>query len=918
MCSAPVLTQPDFNKKFYLQVDASGFGVGTVLLQESDITTPSLAKRTKPALHPIAYYSATFTPTERNYDIYERELLAIMKSLTHWRPYLGWTKETFTILTDHANLQYWKAPKNLNRRTAQWHTDLQEYDYEIKHIPGSTNIPADALSRPPGVDKGKEDNQNVAVIPPEKFMTINTTITNQDETTLETWAKTQPIYHRTQKNGATSYQTLMGNKDVIPPGQQRAIMVLMHDHQSAGHPRINETIKKTKEKYWWPSMMKWIQQYVEQCTTCQQNNKVTNIRIANEDSSGSLEEKIVQMQNNYHEILNNTTKYQSLEQIPDSEGFIWRNQEGKLVVPSDDNIRREIMNIWHDIPAAGHPGRDETTRRITEQYHWPGARQWIAEYIKGCAICQQNKILTHREKTPLYRIGTKSNARPFEHIAMDLITGLPPRNGKNAILTIVDHGCSRAAIFLPCSDTITEPGIAQLYLDNVFCWFGLPTKMISDRDPRFTSHFGRALTQKLGVQQNLSTAFHPQTDGLSERKNQWVEQYLRLVTSMQPEDWTEWLSMATAVHNNRKNATTGVSPNQVLLGYDIPLIPDHMGFSNNEGAEQRLDIMKKRREQAIEALNLMANKMSTPETRYKLGDQVWLEATHLRLPHQKSKLVPKRMGPFRINKVVSPVAYQLALPAAWRIHDVFHASLLSPYHETQAHGPNFYRPPPDLIDGEEEYEVERIATHKYHGKSQSLQYLIKWKGYPEADNTWEPADQIHAPDLLKTYHRHNPLERIKEALLIQSSNNVLSPLSTSVCLRSCSNSIVPTVPLPPRVTVTSSSTSSSIQSNASTSVPCVPSAYALAPDSSSTFPSPTNSVPPSSIVSDLKQCQITIPRPLIVHSAVPSARGLSDQIRHFKPTSARMPQNLNVATPVLIAHLRPSSVQRSKSISPLI
>src|SRR6266700_1986730 len=117
MCSNLILIQPDFNRKFYLQTDASAYGIGAVLSQEGELT-PSLAKRAKPTLHPTAYYSATFTPTERNYDIYERELLAVMKSLAHWRPYLGWTKEPFTILTDHANLQYWKSPRNLNWRTA--------------------------------------------------------------------------------------------------------------------------------------------------------------------------------------------------------------------------------------------------------------------------------------------------------------------------------------------------------------------------------------------------------------------------------------------------------------------------------------------------------------------------------------------------------------------------------------------------------------------------------------------------------------------------------------------------------------------------------------------------------------------------------------------------------------------------------
>ena len=175
MCANPVLIQPDFNKKFYLQCDASAYGVGAVLSQEGENLTPSLAKRLKPVLHPIAYYSATFTPTERNYDIYERELLAVMKSLAHWRHYLGWTREPFTILTDHANLQYWKSPRNLNRRTARWHADLQEYNYEIKYILRKTNTAPDALSRPSNVDQGETDNQNIIMIPPEKISIVTMT-----------------------------------------------------------------------------------------------------------------------------------------------------------------------------------------------------------------------------------------------------------------------------------------------------------------------------------------------------------------------------------------------------------------------------------------------------------------------------------------------------------------------------------------------------------------------------------------------------------------------------------------------------------------------------------------------------------------------------------------------------------------------
>jgi len=146
------------------------------------------------------------------------------------------------------------------------------------------------------------------------------------------------------------------------------------------------------------------------------------------------------------------------------------------------------------------------------------------------------------------------------------------------------------------------------------------------------------------------------------------------------------------------------------------------------------------------------NALPPLQSRYKLGDQVWLKARNLKTQYQSSELAPKHHGPFQVIKEVSSVAYQLCLPASWRIHDVFYVSLLSPYHEMTTHSPNFMRPPPDLIGGEEEYEVKAILNHRCHGRSRTLQYLIKWKGYPHSDNTWEPADQVYAPNLTKSYH----------------------------------------------------------------------------------------------------------------------------------------------------------------------
>jgi len=385
--------------------------------------------------------------------------------------------------------------------------------------------------------------------------------------------------------------------------------------------------------------------------------------------------------------------------------------------------------------------------------------KWVEQYIQGCATCQESKIWTHQPKTSLYKILVLEWGLPFWQIAMDLIIGLLTTKKHNMILTIIDHGCSRVAIFLPISDTIMGAGITQLYMDHIYWWYGLPEKIISNWDPHFTSHFSRELTKKLAIGQNLSTVFHPQTNGLSEWKNQWIEQYLQVVLGGQPEQWDEWLALALAVHNNWMNSTIQMSPNEALIRYQVKLLPDLIIQSHNLTVEEQIELVKERHDQAIQALNHVVNASPLPHTQYKIEDQVWLKGTYLKMQYQSSKLAPKCYGPFRIVKVISPVAYQLRLPPTWKIHDVFHASLLSPYRETTAHRPNFSWPPPDLISGEEEYEVESILNHWRHGRLRALQYLIKWKGYPHLDNMWEPADQVHAPELTQAYQRKQAGER---------------------------------------------------------------------------------------------------------------------------------------------------------------
>ena len=341
---------------------------------------------------------------------------------------------------------------------------------------------------------------------------------------------------------------------------------------------------------------------------------------------------------------------------------------------------------------------------------------------------------------------------------MDFIVKLPESAGYDSILTITDHDCTKMLIAIPCTEKITAEGVAEIFLQQIFPRFGLPSKIISDRDPRFISKFMKELCRLMGITQNVSTAYHPRTDGQSERSNQWLEQYLHFWVDHQQTNWHHYLPLAEFAHNSWKNEATGQSPFEILMGYS-PRVEIFDVTSSIPTVALQLRDWKKAREDAQKLMIKAQKKWKKGrelEQRYKTGDLVWLEGRNLQIDRPLTKLAPKRYGPFKIGKVLSPITYQLELPPQWKIHDVFHADLLTPYHETELHGPNFTRPPPDLIDGEEEYEVKEIVQSRKYGRQRKVQYLIKWKGYPASENQWVDWDDIHADEALVEFRRKNP------------------------------------------------------------------------------------------------------------------------------------------------------------------
>ena len=263
------------------------------------------------------------------------------------------------------------------------------------------------------------------------------------------------------------------------------------------------------------------------------------------------------------EILKPWVDPHKLKQI---SGMWWKDNQ--LVVTADMPSRRTIVQMHHKPPPYGHPGISRTLELTARRYWWPCMLQDVKDYIKRCADCQRNKVNNQMRRAPLSPIFAKLGALPFEMGAMDFIIKLPLSNGYDSVLMITDHDCTKAVILIPCNETITAKGVTKLYLEHMFKRVGLPKTLIHDQDTRFMSSFATKMCQALGIKQNTSTVFHPQTDSQSERTNQKLEQFLQFYANAKKDNWAHFLSLAEFAFNSWHNESTKKSPFEVLMGYN--------------------------------------------------------------------------------------------------------------------------------------------------------------------------------------------------------------------------------------------------------------------------------------------------------------------------------------------------------------
>ena len=731
--TAPILALFDPDKESIIETDASDHVSAGVHSQLDNAGV----------LRPVAFFSKKHSPAEVNYEIYDKELLAVILAFQEWRQELEGARHPITVYSDHKNLQYFMTTKNLNRRQARWAEYLSRFDFKIHFRPGKQGEKPDALTRrsgdlPSEGDLRLEQQQQSLLKPHQLSPNVQLAICS----TRSTDRAGINLRERNAQENDISYQESNAEDNGTPARS------VTNNHENA----------------------------ITAPQAAESHNVDENGLEEEEEGGGEGEEtEVVELIRQGYEIdafaghiigaLLRGERHSKLITLAECEVRADRlYYKGSLYIPDFQELRRRIIKLHHDTLLAGHGGKARTLDLIKRTYFWPKMRKTVEQYVRNCHTCSRSKSSRSGPYGVLKSLPVPSGR--WKDISMDFVTGLPESNGFDAILVVVDR-LTKMRHFIPTNTTIGAIGTADLLMRHIYKLHGLPDTIVSDRGPQFAADAQRQICRVLGIQRLLSTAFHPQTDGQTEIANAAMECYLRAFVSYQQDDWEPKLPFAEFAANNALSDTLHCSPFFANYGFnprmgtEIRTRVNHASTAAEIRADDfarsmqdLLDILQEEMKFAQARYEDNADAHRTPAPRFAVGDLVWLDARDIRTQRPARKLDYKNIGRFRVSHVISPYAYRLELPATMKIYDVFHVSKLSPAATDPLPGQIAAPSPPVIVDGEATYEVEQILDSKSL-RGGRIQYLVKWANYDLP--TWEPPEFVdNADEALQTFHRLYP------------------------------------------------------------------------------------------------------------------------------------------------------------------
>ncbi|PPR02502.1 hypothetical protein CVT24_001968 [Panaeolus cyanescens] len=453
---------------------------------------------------------------------------------------------------------------------------------------------------------------------------------------------------------------------------------------------------------------------------------------------------------------------------------LWYLNE-RLLIPDHANLRESIFRMAHD--KMGHFGFFKSYALIADAYFWPGMRRDLEEgYIPSCFDCQRNKSPTQRKRGPLHSLPVPDER--CMSIAMDFIEPLPEDKGFTAILTITDRLNSDIRI-LPVRHDLSAKDLASIFFKEWYCENGLPRDVISDRDKLFMAKFWKHLTILTGIKHKASTAYHPQTDGVSERSNKTVLQAIRMHVKRNQRNWVDTLPWIRFQIMSTKNKSTGFSPFMLRFGREpliippLPISPPNQSPENFDAAhfleEIRANVQDARDNLLLAKISQTyhANKTRRSDFPYKVDDLVLLNTINRRYnaakndDHKTAKFMSRFEGPYRVTDCnPSSSTVTLSLPNTDNSYPVFHSSLIKPFipndnsrYPDRARPIEPQPPAPVEVDGEMEYFVDKIIDHRYYRNQ--LQFLVSWKGFDDSHNEWFKYTDVADNEALDVYLHDN-------------------------------------------------------------------------------------------------------------------------------------------------------------------